>query len=172
MRIVAVGLMLIFTNWMFARETYTSEEAKFKITFPTDFEVDEEQQDGMKVISLSCTYQSMILLVSAFVYDEVIPEDEYALKVAEGILVTADAFNSKFVKKKCVPWEPETDVPGLVNPIKGKVEDGTGGKFKFFGNIYICMAYGIEYRITSLSTSKKGFDAGIDARFINSFGLL
>lgn len=166
------SLFFLLGGVTFAGETYTSEEAKFKITFPTDFSADTEKEEDMTVVSLSCTYQGMILLVSAFIYDEVIPEDEYALKVAEGIIITADAFNSKFNEKKCIHWDGGGDNPGLQNAIKGKVPDGSGGKFKFFGNIYICMAYGIEYRITALSTSKKGYDAGIESRFINSFSLM
>ena len=166
------GVMFLASGFAFAGETYSDEAAKFKITFPTEYEASTEDGDGMKIISLSCTYQSMILLVSAFVYDEVIPEDDYAPKVAEGIIYTADAFNSKLVQKKCVHWSGGGDAPGLKNPIKGKVADGSGGSFTFFGNIYICMFYGIEYRVTALSTSKKGFDAGIEAKFVNSFKLM
>jgi hypothetical protein len=170
--LLVFGMILLMGSFSFAGETYSSDEAKFKITFPTSYDSDTEQQDGMTVVSLSCTYQSMILLVSAFIYDEVIPEDEYAVKVAEGIIVTADAFNSKFNEKKCVRWNGGGSNPGLMNPIKGKVSNGSGGSFKFFGNIYICMAYGIEYRISALSTSKKGFDTGIESAFVNSFKLM
>lgn len=168
------GAFFLFATASFAGlgNTYTSKDAKFKISFPTDYEAETERGSGMTVVSLSCTYKGMILLCSAFIYDEVIPEDEYAMKVAEGIIITADAFNSKFKEKKCVHWNGGGDNPGLQNPIKGKVEDGQGGKFKFFGNIYITMAYGIEYRITALSTSKKAYDEDIESEFVNSFKLM
>lgn len=170
--IAVFGMMFLLGTVSFAGKTYKNEDAKFKITFPTEYEEEVDEGDGMTVVSLSATYNNMILLVSAFIYDEVIPEDEYALKVAEGIIITADAFNSKFKAKKCVHWDGGGDNPGLVNAIKGKVPDGSGGKFKFMGNIYITMAYGIEYRITALSTSKKGFDPAVEAAFVNSFKLL
>lgn len=170
--LLAFGMIFLMGSFSFAGETYTNEDAKFSITFPTSYDASSEKQDGMTVISLSCTYKSMILLVSAFVYDDVIPEDEFAIKVAEGIIITADAFNSKFNEKKCVRWNGGGKNPGLQNPIKGKVSNGSGGTFKFFGNIYITMAYGIEYRISALSTSKKGYDAGIESAFVNSFKLM
>ncbi|MCB9223537.1 MAG: hypothetical protein R2780_04780 [Crocinitomicaceae bacterium] len=170
--LLAVGMLFLMGTYSFAGETYTNEDAKFKITFPSSYDVSSDQQDGVTVLSLSATYQSMILLVSVFVYEEVVPEDEYAVKVAEGIITTADAFNSKFNEKKCVRWNGGGSNPGLKNAIKGKVSNGSGGSFNFFGNIYITMAYGIEYRISALSTSKKGFDAGIESAFVNSFKLL
>jgi hypothetical protein len=170
--LLAFGMIFLMGGFSFAGETYSNEDAKFKITFPASYDAETEQQDGMTVVSLSCTYNSMILLVSAFIYDEVIPEDEYAVQVAEGIIVTADAFSSKFNEKKCVRWNGGGSNPGLKNPIKGKVANGSGGTFKFFGNIYITMAYGIEYRISALSTSKKGYDESIEKTFINSFKLL
>jgi hypothetical protein len=166
------GVLFFFGTSVIAGRTYENEDARFKITFPGAFDAEVEEKDGMIVVSLSASFNDMILLVSAFVYEEVIPEDEYALKVAEGVIITADAFNSKFKEKKCVHWDGGGNNPGLVNPIKGKIPDGAGGKYTFFGNIYITMAYGIEYRITALSTSKKGFDTSIETAFINSFRLL
>jgi hypothetical protein len=168
--IAFIGLILT-GNFGFSSETYENQEAKFKITFPTEYDVEKEAKEDMTVISLSATYDSMILLVSAFIYDDVIPEDEYGTKEAEAIVYTADAFNSKFKLKAVKSWSVGSEV-GLVNPIKGKVPDGSGGKITFIGNIYVIMAGGVEFRITALATSKKGFSTSIESRFVNSFKLL
>lgn len=173
-QVAVIGILLLFAGNSIAGrdETFSSEEAKFKITFPDEFESKVTEEEGMTVVSLSCTYQNMIFLCSAFIYDEVIPKDEYALKISEGIVVTADAFNSKIKQKKCVHWNGAGNDLGIKNRIKGKVANGEKGKFKFYGNIYITMAYGIEYRITALSISKQGFDPELEAKFVDSFQLL
>lgn len=167
-QLLMAALFLLFANPSISKEVYDSETGKFSITFPDVFEADEHREDNMNVISITCTYKSMILVVSVFVYDEIIPEDEYATTAAEGIVVTADAFGSKFKEKKVEVWEADEGAIGFQNPIKGKLSDGQGGKIKVFGNIYIVVHNNIEYRLTCLSDNKKTFDEGIEGRFINS----
>ena len=95
-------LALCFSFSTFSQETYQSDKYNLSVTFPNLYEEEESDKEGRHVISLSSTYRDMILLTSLFVYDKNIPQDEHNLKEIEALLVTADAFNSKFKVKKII----------------------------------------------------------------------
>ncbi|MBD3637070.1 MAG: hypothetical protein HUJ25_06955 [Crocinitomicaceae bacterium] len=154
-------------------ETYSNSEAGIEVTFPTFYEEASKEKEDKTIISLNCTYRNMIFLVSVFLFDDPIPEDEYAVKVAEDIVLTADALKSKFKKKKLEPWSASgAENYGLKNRIKGKVPESNGGFSKCYGYNYITISGGIEYRFTILTSRKSSFDKEIATNFINSVKLL
>ncbi|UKN02970.1 hypothetical protein K6119_05505 [Paracrocinitomix mangrovi] len=171
-KVILSLVLLLSTAIVNGQEKFKSDTAHFQIEFPTNYDDKLDAEDDMTVVTATCTYKGMIIMLSAFIYKEKIPTDDYAMKIAEGIIVTADAFNSKFDPKKCIPWEIEGGYAGLQNPIKGKVKDGQGKKVKFFGNIYITIINGIEYRLSIFSGSKSSFDKEVERKYIQSFKVL
>ncbi len=166
MNITLIGTLLV-GSLSFAGETYESEEARFRVTFPTEFEVEEEEEDGETSISLSCTYGGMIIIGTVFILEEAIPEDEN-LEAEIGTLVSvANALGSKVKKKgKDISMWSVGDESGWINPLKVKL-DGT----KYIGNYYVLIVEDVEYQFTILG-QKKAYDPSVESRFINSFTLL
>ncbi|MEX1002830.1 MAG: hypothetical protein WDZ35_12000 [Crocinitomicaceae bacterium] len=163
-------LLLPFTG--VCSETYINKEARFKVTFPAEYDEQTERAEGMTSVSVSCIYRGMMFFVSAFIYDEIIPKDQYATKIAEGIIITADSFNSKFKKRKLEGWTVDNQYPGLSNPIKGKLENPQGKKMKIIGAMNICMAHNIEFRISAFSSKKKDYEEDVVEDYVNSFSIL
>lgn len=161
-------IAMVFSSIGFSQETYQSDKYNLNVSFPNLYEEDESDKEGRHVVSLSSTYYDMILLASLFIYDEAIPADEHNLKEIEALLITADAFNSKFKVKKIKPWK-SGNYEGLRNPIKGKVKTDNGSAIKFYGCMYV-LIYGDnkELRLTILSQTKKAYKAEIEKAFVES----
>ncbi|MEO9531210.1 MAG: hypothetical protein ABJG68_12200 [Crocinitomicaceae bacterium] len=169
MKLLGLFALILITQLTIAQETYKNDIYGFKITFPEDYDVVEEDREKMDVISLSSTNGNMVLLTSLFDYKEKIPSSELNWKEVEALGVTADAFNSKFLPKKIKTWKVG-DYEGKVNTIKGKVTSKAGNKMKFYGRMYVlCIKDGIEFRITILANSKKNFNEAIATAFVKSF---
>ena len=152
-----------------AQETYKNDTYNFEIEFPDFFEEKEEDRDDMHIISLSSMYKNMILLASIFDYNKNIPEDEYNLKELESLVVTADAFKSKFKVKKLTTWKVGS-YEGYRNPIKGKIAPKEGKKISYYGCMYVLvMGNGLEFRITILAQSKKYYLKEVEQVFVESF---
>ena len=166
MNITLIGAFLI-GSISFAGETYESEEARFRITFPTDFEEEVEEEDGTTTISLSCVYGGMILIGTISIMEEAIPEDENSEAEASTLLAVASALGSKINKKfKSVSiWDMGEEI-GFINALKVKLD-----KTKYIGNYYVIIVEDVEYQFTILA-EKKAYDTGVEARFINSFAFL
>lgn len=161
-------LALCFSFSTFSQETYQSDKYNLSVTFPNLYEEEESDKEGRHVISLSSTYRDMILLTSLFVYDKNIPQDEHNLKEIEALLVTADAFNSKFKVKKIVPWQVG-EYEGLRNPIKGKVKTDNGSSISFYGCMYVLIYdNNKELRLTILSQDKKAYNVDVEKAFVRS----
>lgn len=170
MKIIGILLLLATCQLAQAQEIYKNDVYGFKITFPSDYDVVEEDREKMDVISLSSTNGNMVLLTSLFDYKEEIASSELNWKEVEALGVTADAFNSKFLPKKIKTWQVGK-YEGKMNVIKGKVTAKSGKKMKFYGRMYVlCIKDGIEIRITILANSKKNFDETIATSFVSSFG--
>lgn len=170
LRFTIITLVLLLSQIGFGQETYSNDVYGFKITFPQDFDVEEEDREIMDVISLSSTTGNMVLLTSLFDYKEDIPESEQNWKEVEALGVTSDAFNSKFMPKKIKTWSVGK-YEGKYTTIKGKVTSKSGKKMKFYGRMYVlCIKDGIEFRVTILANSKKNFDEAVASAFVNSFG--
>jgi hypothetical protein len=162
-------LLCLALNLSFGQDLYKSSDYNFQIEFPDIFEENIEDRNEMHVISLSSSVGGMILLTSMFDYDIDIPSDEHNLKEVEALVVTADAFSSKFSIKKIQSWRVGK-YEGYRNPIKGKVKTPSGKKINFYGCMYVLMIKdGLEFRITILSQSKKDYDAQVEAEFVGSF---
>jgi hypothetical protein len=164
-KMTLAGLMFV-APFAYSGETYESEEAKFKITFPTEFEVEKEvDEDGITTFSLSCTYGDMILIGNAYIYTEAVSEDDNMISEIEAAIRVAEAFGSKFNGKKVSLWTVAEDM-GMINPLK------TGGELKgYVGNYYIIIQGVYQWQFVVLG-SKKTFDYGVESRFINSFEIL
>ena len=161
-------LAICISTIAFSQDSYESDKYKLKVDFPNFYEEEESDKEGRHVVSLSSTYNDMILLASLFIYNEEIPEDEHNLKEIEALLITADAFNSKFKVKKIELWNVGT-VQGLRNPIKGKVRTDNGSSIKFYGCMYVLIYDGNkELRLTILSQNKKGYLKTVEQAFVSS----
>ncbi len=159
---------LVLTNSGFSQDSYESDKYNLKVAFPNFYEEEESDKEGRHVVSLSSTYNDMILLASLFIYNENIPEDEYNLKEIEALLITADAFNSKFKVKKIKRWKVG-QYEGLRNPIKGKVKTDNGSTISFYGCMYVLIYDdNKELRLTILSQNKKSYLEDIEKAFAGS----
>ncbi|MBK6524230.1 MAG: hypothetical protein IPG07_00955 [Crocinitomicaceae bacterium] len=160
------GLMFI-GSLGFAGETYESLEAKFKITFPGEFEVESEtdEETGTTTISLSCDYNGMLLIGNAFIFEEAISEDDNLYSEAAEVVRICGAFGSKFKSKGLTIWSVGEDT-GLINAMK------CTGDFKgYIGNYYVIIQEYIEWQFLILG-GKKDYDTNLEARFINSFEII
>lgn len=150
-----------------AGETYESEEARLKITFPGEFEVEKEvdEESGTTTFSLSCSYGDMLLIGNVFIYEEAVSEDDNLYQEGAEVLRICDAFGSKFDGKFLSSWSVEDD-SGLISKLK------CSGDFKgYIGNYYVIIQEKYEWQFLVLG-GKKTFDTGVEARFINSFEIL
>lgn len=160
------GLMFI-GSLGFAGETYESTEAKFKITFPGEFEVETEtdEETGTTTISLSCDYGGMLLIGNAFIFEEAVSEDDNLYSEAAEVVRICNAFGSKFKSKGLSIWSVGEDM-GLINNMK------CTGDFKgYIGRYYVIIQEYIEWQFLILG-GKKSYDANLESRFINSFEIL
>ena len=165
---IALFFFLLFSR---AQEIYKNDKYQFEIEFPDFFEEKEEDRDDMHVISLSATHNKMILLTSIFEYKEKIPQDEYNLKEVESLVLTADAFKSKFKVKKLTKWKVG-QFEGYRNPIKGKVKTQKGTKLNYYGCMYVLVIKeGLEFRVTILAQNKKYYLSQIEKDFVASIKL-
>jgi len=170
MKKVAAGLILsglmFISNFAFSGETYENEEAKFKITFPDEFEAEKEvDEDGKITYSISCGYGSMLLIGNAFIFTEEVSEDDNLLAEAGEIYRVAGAFDSKVKIDDVSAWSVGDDT-GFINPMKCK------GDYKgYIGNYYVIVQGTIEYQFLVLGP-KKEYDFNCESRFINSFEIL
>ena len=171
MKLLSTLFLTFVTIAVFAGQTFVSEKAGFQITFPTDYDEEVDETDNMTSLSVTCITGDMMYFVSAFIYKEEIPKEQYATKIAEGIIITADSFNSKFKKKKLTVWDVSDEIKGLSNVIKGKLYNESG-KMKIYGMMNICMANNIEYRVSAFSTKKRNFDESTFQTYLNSFKVL
>lgn len=161
-----VGLMFL-GSFGFAGETYESSEAKFKITFPGEFEVESEtdEETGTTTISLSCDYNGMLLIGNAFIFEEAVSEDDNVYSEAAEVVRICNAFGSKFKSKGLSLWSVGDDT-GLINAMK------CTGDFKgYIGNYYVIIQEYIEWQFLILGP-KKGYNLGVESKFINSFEIL
>jgi len=160
-----LGLMFS-SNVAFTSETYENEEAKFKITFPDEFEAEKEvDEDGKIIYSISGTYGGMLLIGNAFIFTEAVSDDDNAVAEVGEIFRVAAAFESKIKKRKLAYWNVE-DEEGFINPMKCK------GDYKgYVGNYYVLVLGLIEYQFLVLGP-KKAYDLNCESRFINSFEII
>lgn len=161
--------LMFISNFAFTGETYENEEAKFKITFPDEFEAEKEvDEDGKITYSISCVYGSMLLIGNAFIFTEPVSEDDNLVAEAGEIFRVAGAFDSKVKTDDVQAWNVGDDV-GFINPLKckGKKEDYKG----YVGNYYVIIQGAIEYQFLILGP-KKTYDYNCESRYINSFEIL
>lgn len=151
----------------FAGETYESEEARLKITFPGEYEIEreEDEETGTITFSLSCSYGDMLLIGNVFIYTEGVSEDDNLYQEGSEVLRICNAFGSKFNAKYITNWSVEEDT-GLISSLK------CSGDFKgYIGNYYVLIQDTFEWQFLVLGF-KKSYDHGAEARFINSFEIL
>lgn len=160
-----LALTLFVGSLSFAGETYESEQARFRVTFPGEYEVETETEDGTTTISLSCVYGNAIILGNAYIYEEDIPEEDNDLSEAEATLRVCNAFGTKWKGKKLFVWQVGDD-HGFGHPLQTKL-DGT----KYYGNYYVYIKGNIQYQFTYFANTKK-YDTSVESRFINSFSVL
>lgn len=161
-----IGLMFI-GSLGFAGETYENVEAKFKVTFPGEFEVETEtdEETGTTTISLSCDYNGMLLIGNAFIFEEAVTEDDNSYAEVLEVARICGAFGSKFNAKNVSAWSVGDD-NGIINAMK------CTGDFKgYVGNYYVIIQEYIEWQFLVLG-GKKTYDTNLEARFINSFEIL
>lgn len=159
--------ILLFSSSVFAGETYESADAKFKITFPGEFEVETEtdEETGTTTISLSCDYNGMLLIGNAFIFEEEVSEDDNLYQEASEVVRVCNAFGSKFKSKGLSIWEVGEDT-GLINNMKCK------GDFKgYIGNYYVIIQGIYEWQFLILGT-KDSYNTNTESRFINSFEII
>lgn len=159
------GLMFI-SNFAFTGETYENEEAKFKITFPDEFEAEKEvDEDGKITYSISCSYGGMLLIGFASIFTEPVSEDDNLVAEAGEIFRVAGNFESKVKIDDVLAWTVGDDT-GFINPLKCK------GDYKgYIGNYYVIVQGLFEYQFLVLGP-KKTYDYNCESRFINSFEIL
>jgi len=161
------GLMFI-GGAAFAGETYESEEARLKITFPGEYEVEKEvdEETGTTTFSLSCSYGDMLLIGNVFIYTEAVSEDDNLVSEAAEVSRICTSFGSKFDIKKYVTYWSVGEDSGLISALK------CSGDFKgYIGNYYVIIQETFEWQFLILG-NKKTYDSGLEARFINSFEIL
>jgi len=164
--ILSISGLMFISNFAFTGETYENEEAKFKITFPAEFESEKEvDEDGKITYSLSCGYGDMLLIGNAFIFTEPVSEDDNLVAEAGEIFRVAGAFESKVKIDDVLAWNVGDDT-GFINPMKCK------GDYKgYIGNYYVIVQGSIEYQFLVLGP-KKTYDYNCESRFINSFEIL
>lgn len=157
-----IGLVFISSSAI-SGETYENEEAKFKVTFPGEFEVEKDiDEEGITTYSMSCTYGDMILIGNAYIYTEPFTEEDNSLSEAAAAMRVANAFGSKFNVKKISIWEVGED-RGWINPLKTK-----GDLKGYIGNYYVIIQGIYQYQFVVLG-SKKTYNTSVESKFINSF---
>ncbi|MBI3136833.1 MAG: hypothetical protein HYZ14_19315 [Bacteroidetes bacterium] len=164
---LAVSGLMFSGAVAFAGETYESEEARIKITFPDEYEIEKEVDDetGTITFSLSCSYGDMLLIGNVFIYTEAVSEDDNLYEEGAEVLRICEAFGSKFSSKFISSWSVGED-SGLISSMK------CSGDFKgYIGNYYVIIQDTFEWQFLVLGY-KKTFDTGVEARFINSFEIL
>lgn len=149
----------------FAGETYESEEAKFKITFPTEYEVETETEDGTTTISLSCVYGNMILLGHAYIFEDEVSEDDNDLTELTATINVCNAFETKWKDKNVFLWDVDGD-HGWGHPLKTKLAGD-----KYYGNYYVIIQGNLQWQFTFFCNDKK-YDTSIENKFIDSFQIL
>lgn len=161
-----VGMMFM-GSFAIAGETYENTEAKFKVTFPGEFEVESEtdEETGTTTISLSCDYNGMILIGNAFIFEEAISEDDNLLSELLEVVRICNNFGSKFNDKLVYNWSVGEDT-GVASPLKCK------GDWKgYIGHYYVIIQEYIEWQFLILGP-KKGYNLGVESKFVNSFEIL
>ena len=163
--IAAIGLMFV-SSFSIAGEVYESEEGKFKITMPGEFEAETEvDDDGVTTISLTCDYGGMTIVVNSYIYLEEVSEDDNLVAELTEIIRVAGALGSKFKAKGLALWSVGDD-SGWMNALKTK------GDFKgYIGNHYV-IVNGFHYYSIIVLGQKKAYDSGIESRLVNSFEVI
>jgi len=167
MSTLALSGLALFGTSSYAGETYESEEARLKVTFPGEYEVEKEvdEETGTITFSLSCSYGDMLLIGNVFIYEEAVSEDDNFYQEALEVQRICTAFGSKFNSKLITNWSVEDD-SGLITAMK------CSGDFKgYIGNYYTIIQEKYEWQFLVLGY-KKTYDTGLEARFINSFEIL
>lgn len=167
-------LGLAFTGSIaFCGETYESEEAKFKVTFPAEYEVEKTvDEDGTTNFSMSCTYGDMAILGNAYIYTEAFSEEDNLYSELEALYRVCEGFGSKFNDKKISAWTVGEDM-GVSTPLKTgkKNKKETKDVAGYVGSYYVIIRGAFQYQFVILG-SKKTYDFGVESRFINSFEIL
>lgn len=165
--VLTLCTLLIGGQISWAGETYESQEARLKITFPGEFEVekDVDEESGMTTFSLSCTYGDMILIGNVFIFSEPVSDDDNALTELLEVLRICSAFGAKYKDDNVTTWSVGND-SGWSSYLK------CGGDWKgYVGRYYVIVQETFEWQFLILG-SKKTYDMGLEARFINSFEIL
>ena len=164
---LALSGLVVTSSVSFAGETYESQEARLKITFPGEYEVEKEVADesGMTTFSLSCTYGDMILIGNVFIYEEAISEEDNLYSEDAEVLRICQNFYSKFDAKYISDWSVDGDT-GVQTALKCK-KDWKG----YIGRYYTIIQEQYEWQFLILG-SKKTYDLNVESKFINSFEIL
>lgn len=149
-----------------ASEIYEDAEARMKVKFPTDFEVEREvAEDGLISISLSCSYGDMILVSTVFISTEAVTEDENLGAELLEVARICGTVGSKLNTKTIYNWNVDDD-SGLSSSLKCK------GEYKgLIGSYYVIIQGAYEWQFLILG-GKKTYDYNVESRFINSFEIL
>ncbi|MCG8574223.1 MAG: hypothetical protein MI810_05005 [Flavobacteriales bacterium] len=163
-------VLLLAPGFNWAAQTYENDEARFKITFPTHFEVEQSQDEESKAYTITCLYQGMIFVVNAIIFDKEFSEDESFEQEVLSCKNMCKSMGAKWKPKKLTAWRVE-DNSGFILPIKGKKKSNESS-LTFYGNYYVMIVGKIQYQLTVLAQKRKYFNGNTERAFSNSFRLL
>ena len=160
---LTLSIIALSTN-LFAGYTFSSEEAKCSLTFPTEYTEESSTDDGTKTITIQSIQGSMIFSLTVSIYSEPVAEDENDLTEAVTLLNVAEKLGAK-VKTKNVLTFSVSNQKGFMSFIKPKI-----GKTKYQGNYYVLVRDNVMYQFTALAP-KKEYNEREANRFSDSFSL-